>query len=175
MVANIRGGVVKYIGYPILCKNGPIFIFRCGYLASKCFIWAYFWYVSRFRVYPCHHGWVLGCIYFWGQIFFKKWPIFARCPTFWATRYSDLCKNWHISSKQHYLQIDVGDFWFFDFLAFFGSLKSRFWAPGPKIGKIWAKCGQKKPKTQNLKNPLHQFVDINHVKMCANFHDNLST
>ena len=43
-------------------------------------------------------------------------------------------------------------------------------------GKMWAKNSQKKPKTLNLKNPLHQFVDINYMKMCANFHDfNLST
>ena len=43
------------------------------------------------------------------------------------------------------------------------------------MAKIWAENEQKKPKNQNLKNPLDSSLDNTHEKLCTKIYDNLVT
>ena len=137
--------------------------------------WAHLCLKSRrLKMYGCkREGW---CRKMYRKSYtLQKLPNFWREPFFRATGWPDGHKNWYTASYGYYLGNNLGDFWFFDFLAFYGLSKFKIWAPAPKMPKIWAKNDQKKPKNQKIKNPLDCSLDNIHMKLCTNFYDHLVT
>ena len=63
---------------------------------------------------------VMKCYSIGNPILCKNCPIFEGEPFFRATGWPDGHKNWYTASYGYYLGNNLGDFWFFDFLAFFG-------------------------------------------------------
>ena len=77
--------------------------------------------------------------------FAKNDQIYVKIGTYWHMKY--------------YLQIDVGDFYFFIFLLFLEVRSLNFWLCAQKFETFWQDVSKKKLKTQNLKNPLLYMSD----------------